>query len=149
MFIGQNVSLEERCAAQAVRRAVAATTTASPATLATATATAISLWEPAGASLDAPHHAPTTTAPSDTIAVAYTPQLLEPTVASLARPRCSPGPGDLVPRKFPGKRTHDPLVSAIFSLMDRIQPHVEGNNEESKIDNNENEDEDDDDNLVF
>ena len=104
MFIGQNVSLEERRAAQAVRRAVAATTTASPATLATTTATATSLWEPAGESSDTPHHAPTTTAPSGTIAAAHAPQLLEPTVASLAGPRCSPGLDDPVPRKFPGKK---------------------------------------------
>jgi hypothetical protein len=101
-----------------------------------------------------PHCAPTTTAPFATLAAATAPQLPEPAVASLDGPRREPGPDDLVPRKFPGKKgiMHPnmiPFLSAIFSLMDRIQPHVKGDNEKSEIDNNKNEDEDDDDNLVF
>ena len=59
-----------------------------------------------------------------------------------------------MPRKFPDEKgilrpNMIPFMCDMFSLVDRIQPHVEGNNEESKIDNNENEDEDDDDDLVF
>ena len=58
----------------------------------------------------------------------------------------------LVPRKFPGEKgimcpNMIPFVFAIFPLMDRFQPHVKGDNEESKIDNNKNEDDDGD--LVF
>jgi hypothetical protein len=114
--------------------------------------TTSSLPELAGALLFDPHCAPTTTALFATLAAATAPQLLEPAVASLAGPRCSPGPGHLVPRKFPGKKgimcpTMIPFVSAIFSLMDRIQTHVKGNSKESKIDNNKNEDDDGD--LVF
>jgi hypothetical protein len=57
-----------------------------------------------------------------------------------------------VPRKFPGEKgimcpNMIPFVSAIFSHMDRIQPHVNADNEESEIDNNKNEDDDGD--LVF
>ena len=57
-----------------------------------------------------------------------------------------------VARKFPGEKgimcpNMIPFVSAIFSLMDRIQPHVKSDNEESAIDNNKNEDDDGD--LVF
>ena len=120
MFICQNVSLEERCAAQEVRRAVAATTTASSATLATATATASSLLKHAGASLFAPHCAPTTTALSATLAAATIPHLPGPAGTSLAGPRPSPGPDDSVPRKFPGERgilgpNMIPFVPVIFS----------------------------------
>ena len=86
--------MEERRAAQAVRWAVAATTTALPATLAADTATASRLREHAGASADVlimPNHP----APSDTIAAAHAPQLLEPAVASLAGPRRSPWPASV------------------------------------------------------
>ena len=37
-----------------------------------------------------------------------------------------------------------PFVSAVLSLLDRIQSHVKGDNEESEIDNNKNEEDDGD-----
>jgi hypothetical protein len=75
-------------AAQAVRRSVLATTTALPTTLATVTATAFILLEPADECSFAPNCVPTTTSPSDTLATATAPQLPEVAVASLDGPHC-------------------------------------------------------------
>jgi hypothetical protein len=122
---------EDRRAAQAVRQSVSVTTTASPTTLATVTATASSLLEPADGCSFAPNCVPTTTAPSDSLAAATAPQLPEPAFASLAGPRRSPGPGDTVPRRFPGEKgilrpNMIPFMIVIFSLIEVIQPHVHG-----------------------
>ena len=48
-----------------------------------------------------------------------------------------------VARKFPDKKgimcpNMIPFVSDIFPLMNRIRPHIKGDNEESKTDNNKN-----------
>ena len=152
MFIGQDISLEVRRAAQAERRA-ANNVTAAPASTVAAAAERASSASPPLFALPPPADLLTPTAgrtfdllglPMGAAALsAADPSANVATVTAAAPPRVqafgtsvAPPPrrtaqhNDQVPKKFPGEKgimrpNMAPFLLVIFSLMDTVRPHVE------------------------